>query len=97
LTGLHWATAGGDLDTVKVLLKHNAPLEAKNVWGATPLGSAVWAAKNADPNDPMRPKADWVPIIQALLEAGSDVAAVHVPTGDSRIDEVLHRHGAEPK
>jgi ankyrin repeat protein len=31
LTGLHWAAASGDINTVKVLLRHGAPLEAKNV------------------------------------------------------------------
>jgi ankyrin repeat protein len=95
LTGLHWAAASGDIDTVKALLKHNAPLEARNVWGGTPLGSAIWAATESDPNDPVWPKADWVPIIEFLLEAGASVDAVAYPTGHPRIDEVLRRYGAE--
>jgi ankyrin repeat protein len=95
LTGLHWAAASGDINTVKALLRHGAPLEAKNVWGGTPLGSAIWAATESDPNDPVWPKADWVPIVELLLEAGANTDAVEYPTGHSRIDAVLHRHGAE--
>jgi ankyrin repeat protein len=95
LTGLHWAAAGGDLDTVNVLLKHKVPLEARNVWGGTPLASAIWAAAESAPHDPVWPAADWVAIVEALLQAGADVNAVAYPTGHSRIDDVLRRHGAE--
>jgi len=68
---------------------------ATNVWGGTPLGSAVWAATESDPNDPVWPKADWVPILELLLEAGANVDAVEYPTGNSRIDAILRRHRAE--
>lgn len=94
LTGLHWAAASGDLNTVKAVLKHSLPLEARNVWGGTPLAGAVWAATEADANDPVWPKADWVPIIELLLQAGANAAAVAYPTGHSRIDELLRRYGA---
>ena len=94
LTGLHWAAASGDIGTVKALLKYKMPLEAKNVWGGTPLGSAIWAATESDPNDPVWPKADWIPIVELLLEAGADVHAVNYPTGHARIDDVLRRYGA---
>jgi ankyrin repeat protein len=97
LTGLHWAAASGDINTVRALLRHGAPLEAKNVWGGTPLGAAIWATAESDPNDPVWPKADWAPIVELLLEAGANVDAVEYPTGNSRIDAVLHRHGAEGK
>jgi ankyrin repeat protein len=95
LTGLHWAAASGDIDTVKALLKHKAPLEATNAWGGTPLGAAIWAATESDSNDPVWPKADWVPIVELLLQAGADVTAVKYPTGHSRIDDVLRRYGTE--
>ena len=94
ITGLHWAATSGDIDTVIALLKHKAPLEAKNVWGGTPLGAAIWAAKESDPNDPVWPKADWVPIVELLLQAGADLNAVRYPTGHARIDDVLRRYGA---
>jgi ankyrin repeat protein len=95
LTGLHWAAISGDIDTVKALLKHKAPLEAKYVWGGTPLSAAIWAATESDPNDPVWPKADWVPTVELLLQSGANVNAVEYPTGHSRIDEVLRRYGAE--
>ena len=43
-TGLHWAVIGGHLDTVKSLLRRNAPLEVKNRYGGTVLGQALWSA-----------------------------------------------------
>jgi ankyrin repeat protein len=97
LTGLHWAVASGDLDTVNAVLKHKPPLEARNVWGGTPLGGAIWAAKEGDPNDPVWPNADWVPIIEVLLQAGANVHAVEYPTKHSRIDEILRRYGARAR
>jgi len=95
LTGLHWAAIGGDLNTVTSVLKHKPPLEARNVWGGTPLDSAIWAANESASNDPAGQKADWVPIIQMLLDAGANVHAVEYPTGHSRIDEILRRYGAD--
>jgi ankyrin repeat protein len=43
-TALHCAVIGGRLDTVKLLLHHGAPLEAKNSYGASALGQALWSA-----------------------------------------------------
>ncbi len=42
--GLHWAVIGGQLDTIKLLLEHGASLEARNEYGGTPLGQALWSA-----------------------------------------------------
>lgn len=95
LTGLHWAATSGDLATVKAVLKHNPPIEAKNIWGGTPLGSAIWAATESDSHDPVWPKADWISIVEALLQAGADVHAIRYPTGHSTIDQVLRRYGAK--
>ena len=94
LTGLHWAAVSGDLETVKVVLKHQLPLEARNVWGGTPLAAAIWAATESDPNDPVWPRADWVSIIELLLKAGAKTQAIHYPTGNPRIDEILQSYRA---
>ena len=50
-TGLHWAVIGGQLDTVKLLLRHGTPLEARNRYGGTVLGQALWSAANGGDPD----------------------------------------------
>jgi ankyrin repeat protein len=66
-SALHHAVIGAQLETVKLLLKNGAPLELKNVYGGTPLGQALWSAYNSDP------ARDYVPIIEALIEAGAKI------------------------
>jgi hypothetical protein len=45
-TGLHWAVIGGRSATVKLLLRHSAPVEAVNGYGGTPAGQALWSAEH---------------------------------------------------
>lgn len=99
LTGLHWAVVGGHLDTIQLLLERGAPLEAKNVYGGTVLGQALWSAINGDPG------IDYVPILETLIQAGAEI-----PPGSlswlaqeggppsavkARLAEVLRHHGAK--
>jgi len=84
-TGLHWAVIGGALDTVNLLLKRGAPLEAKNVYGGTVLGQATWCVINGDRS------VDYVPIIIALLAAGARIEEADYPTGNERVDDLLRR------
>jgi ankyrin repeat protein len=65
MPALHWAIVGGHLETVKLLLKHGASLEAKNVYGGTALGQAHWCVSNSDP------EIDYAPIVQLLIDAGA--------------------------
>jgi len=65
LTGLHWAVAGAQLETIKLLLEYGAPLEVRNRYGGTPLGQALWSAGNNDSG------ADYAPIIETLRRAGA--------------------------
>src|SRR5439155_20393016 len=44
LNGFHWAANRGQLDTVKLLIRRKAPLEIKNMYGGTVLGTTVWSA-----------------------------------------------------
>jgi hypothetical protein len=88
-TGLHYAAHGGHLDTVKLLLEREAPLEVLNVYGGTVLGQATWSVMNGDPS------IDYVSMIETLLDAGANAEAADYPTGNDRVDDLLRRHGAK--
>jgi ankyrin repeat protein len=64
-SALHWAAIGGHLDTVRLLLRHNAPLEVKNVYGGTVLGQTLWSAAHSRDAD------IYLPILDALIGAGA--------------------------
>jgi len=98
-TALHWAVIGGHLDTIKLLLDHDAPLEAKNSYGATALGQALWSALHADNG------IDYLAVIETLLQAGAhteDGTLAWIAQQPSsllikqRIAKVLERHGLKP-
>jgi len=64
-TALHWAIIGGQLDTVKLLLRHTPPLEQPNIYGGTPLGQAIRSSEhNRDPEP-------YLKIIATLIESGA--------------------------
>ena len=87
MNGLHWAANRGQLETVKLLIERKAPLEIKNMYGGTVLGTAVWSAVN-------EPRVDHVLIIEALIIAGANLDAAGYPSGNAQVDELLRRHGA---
>ena len=87
LDALHWAANRGQLEAVRLLLRHKAPLETRSMYGGTALGTAVWSAVN-------EPRPEHLAIIEALLAAGARVEAAEYPCGNERIDAVLRRHGA---
>eukprot|EP01099_Mayorella_cantabrigiensis_P008865 TRINITY_DN88_c0_g1_i1.p1 TRINITY_DN88_c0_g1~~TRINITY_DN88_c0_g1_i1.p1 ORF type:complete len:134 (-),score=37.57 TRINITY_DN88_c0_g1_i1:117-518(-) len=41
-TALHWAASGGHTDCIKILLKYDVDVNAKNNVGDTPLHMAAW-------------------------------------------------------
>lgn len=97
LTGLHWAVVGGQLATIKLLLERGAPLEAKNVYGGTALGQALWSALNGDP------EIDYVPVIDTLISAGAKIEPGSLAwlaqqrgalSAKVQIEALLRRHGA---
>jgi ankyrin repeat protein len=90
-TATHYAVLFGHVDTLRVLLKHNPPLEAKNEHGGTVLGQALWSAAHGGDQDALAQS------IELLLAAGAKVPERHVPV-NPRIDALLERHGsrAEP-
>jgi len=90
-TGTHYAVIFGRLDTLKLLLKHHPPLEAKNIYGGTVLGQTLWsAAHGGDPEV-------YAEIIEMLVAAGAKVPERHVPV-NPKIDALLEKHEshAEP-
>jgi ankyrin repeat protein len=98
-TALHWAVIGGQCEAIKLLIDRGAPLEARNAYGATPLGQALWSAVNGDG------AIDYVLTIETLLAAGAkieDGSLAWLANQDAgsasvkrRIAEILRRHGAE--
>jgi ankyrin repeat protein len=86
-TALHLAAHHAELDIVERLIARGAPLEAKNAYGGTVLGQATWSCMNSGL------AVDYAPVIEALLDAGSDVREACYPTGNARVDELLRRRG----
>jgi Ankyrin repeats (3 copies) len=89
-TPLHCAAIGGQLETIKLLLKWKPPLEAKNIYGGTVLGQTLWSAAHG--GDPEL----FSEIIETLIAAGAKVNERHVPVNKA-IDELLRRYGSEPE
>jgi ankyrin repeat protein len=83
MTGLHLAAHDGHLDTVKLLLAHNAPLEVKNSYGGTVLDQTLWSAVN-------HPRPAHREIVEILIAAGAKVEDDWI-TGIPAIDELLRR------
>jgi hypothetical protein len=87
MNALHWAANRGQLDTVRMLLERQPPLEVRNMYGGTVLGGTVWSAIH-------EPRPAHVEIIEELLRAGARVDAVEYPTGAEAIDRLLEQYGA---
>ena len=87
-TGLHYAGMGGQLSTIKLLLRYRAPLEARNTYGGTALGQTLWsAAHGGDPKV-------FAPIVEALIAAGAKL--YREPPVNAEVDAILTRHGCPP-
>ena len=89
-TPLHCAVITGKLETVKLLLKLDPPLEATNIYGGTVLGQTLWSAAHG--GDPKL----YTEIIETLIAAGAKVPQRHVPVNDE-IDALLRKYGSEPE
>ena len=87
LDAIHWAANRGQLEAVRLLIRHKVSLESQSMYGSTVLGTAVWSAIN-------EPRADQLTIIEELLAAGADVQGAGYPTKRDDIDILLKRYGA---
>ncbi|MCW5556932.1 MAG: ankyrin repeat domain-containing protein [Verrucomicrobiae bacterium] len=88
LNAFHWAANRGQLEVVRLLLRHRAPLEVRNRYGGTVLGGTVWAAVH-------EPKPAHPAIVEALLQSGAQVGEAEYPSGNAQIDEILRRYQGE--
>jgi hypothetical protein len=66
LAGPHYAVSSGHIETVKMLIEKNVPLEVANLYGGTMLGQALWSAVNEHQDS-------HAPIIETLIEAGAEI------------------------
>jgi ankyrin repeat protein len=89
-TALHHAAISGQLEIIKLLIAHHAPLEVKNVYGGTVLGQTLWSAAHGG-----NPEL-YSQIIEALIAAGARVPQRHVPV-NATIDALLDRYGSRPE
>jgi ankyrin repeat protein len=70
-TGLHGAAGGGFVDTVELLLKWRAPVDARDDrFDATPLGWALYGWSEGETPDP---HADYHAVVERLVAAGVPV------------------------
>lgn len=70
-TAMHWAAWHGNTEAVAWLLAHGSPVDARDkTYGSSPLS---WACHGARFNHV--PASRYVPIVEALIAAGSDRAS----------------------
>jgi ankyrin repeat protein len=88
-TALHVAAWRARHQTVKLLLEHHAPVNARDAQGRTPLMLAVKACVDSYWSDWRSPES-----VDALLRAGASLGGVAFPSGYQDIDDLLDAHRA---
>ena len=87
LNAFHWAANRGQLEAVRLLIAHKAPLETRSMYDQTVLGTAVWSAIH-------EPRPNQFQIIEELFLAGARLEEAGYPTGHQEVDALLRRLGA---
>ena len=86
-TGTHYAVMSGSVETVKLLLRRNPPLEGTTTHGRSVLFHALRSATRGEATDA------YVQILEALIAAGAEIPEKHPPV-NATIDALLERHGS---
>jgi len=69
---MHWAAYGGYADTVRALLRHNAPVNVKDeTFDGTPLGWALYAWAGGGPH---AGDSRYYDVVKLLVAAGATLA-----------------------
>lgn len=86
MTPLHAAAFHGFADVISALLEADEapPLDWLNGYGGTPLATCLYGRQHS-----WRSDGDFPASVKLLVNAGSEVKAEWLPTGDSAIDEAL--------
>ena len=86
MTPLHAAAFHGFADVISALLDADKapPLDRLNGYGGTPLATCLYGRQHS-----WRSDGDFPASVKLLVEAGSEVKADWLPTGDDAIDEAL--------
>jgi len=81
-TPLHAAAYNGSVEVARLLLARGANLHARDSsWDDNPLG---WALVGSGEHPTSNPNADWVAIVQALLDAGAPLDGVTLSPDDPK-------------
>ena len=86
----------GSANVVRLLISRGADVEARDSnWNSTAL---VWAMIGSTEKPDADPDADWLAVVQALLEAGASIDGVELSEDDDHppppaVAELLRRHG----
>src|ERR1700733_4927095 len=89
-TALHWGAFHGNVEMVRTLLDHHAPLEAtEQQFDATPLGWALYGSRNGWHRD----TGDYPGVVEALLSAGAKAPGpIEELEAPEEVLEVVRRH-----
>ncbi len=95
-TALHAAAYSGSANVVQLLLERGADVEAHDGdWDSTAI---VWAKIGSSERPGTNPGADWLAVLQALLDAGASTEGIEIDEDDDHplsaaVADLLRRHG----